>query len=209
MKFVDIHTHKAVPDFDEIIVSNIDYFALKRGDFKLLPNIFYSIGFHPWYADQITDEDFDNLEAISQNKQVKIMGECGLDKLCDVDFEIQITIFKKQIEISERLALPLIIHCVKSFNELFELYKEIKPSQKWIIHGFRQKPQLAKQALDLGFYLSFGEKFNAESVEMTPFDRLLVETDESKTSIADIYNAIVSIKNCKTEKLNAGINLLK
>lgn len=209
MKFVDIHTHKAVPDFDEIIVSNIDYFALKRGDFKLLPIIFYSIGFHPWYADQITDEDFDNLEAISQNKQVKIMGECGLDKLCDVDFEIQITIFKKQIEISESLALPLIIHCVKSFNELFELYKEIKPSQKWIIHGFRQKPQLAKQALDLGFYLSFGEKFNAESVEMTPFDRLLVETDESKTSIADIYNAIVSIKNCKTEKLNAGINLLK
>lgn len=75
---------------------------------------------------------------------------------------------------------------VRGWDELFSLRREMRPSQPWIVHGFRGKPELARRLVAEGFYLSYGERFNPASVAVTPPDRLLIETDESQLSLAEI-----------------------
>ncbi len=206
---IDIHTHKLTTQAGELRLSNIDFYQLKDKTLSLNENALYSLGIHPWHADKATVEDFSILESYCQSEQVKLIGECGLDKLSEVDFDVQLEVFGEHIRLSEKLQKPLIIHCVRSFNEVFEIYKRVKPSQKWLIHGFRQNPQLAKQALSMGISLSFGQYFNAESVIVTDLDQLFIETDESDKALVEIYQEIAQIKNCKIEELRAASKLLK
>ena len=175
---------------------------------SLSENRLFSLGIHPWYADDIFENDTDQLKVWIASKWVRLVGECGLDKFAKTGFEVQLHYFKKQIELSEQFQKPLIIHCVGYYNELFDLRKQLKPAQKWIIHGFRGKPQLAEQALKADFDLSYGELFNTESVTITPTDRLFVETDESHLPVAEIYHRIAEIKGCDVTELSAGAKLL-
>ena len=80
--------------------------------------------------------------------------------------------------------------CVKVFNEIISLKKELRPTMPWIIHGFRGKPKLTRQLLDNGFYISLGEHFNLQSVTIIPTDHLLFETDESTLDIDTIIKRI-------------------
>ena len=64
------------------------------------------------------------------------------------------------------------------------------PFWNWLVHGFRGKPSLAKMMTDAGIYLSFGEKFNAETVAMMPSELLLAETDKSILSITEIIGQL-------------------
>ena len=90
---------------------------------------------------------------------------------------------------------------VKSMDWLFDAMKEMKPRVPWIIHGFRGKPESAKQLLNAGLYLSFGEKYNVEALRVTPLDRLFLETDEATCSIHDIYNKVAEDLEMDVEKL--------
>lgn len=170
---------------------------------------FISVGIHPWNLDNLDEFWVDRLMKIAEDKRVVMIGECGLDKNIETTLQSQIEIFSKQIKLSESFQKPLIIHCVGRFNELIELKKSFSPSQKWIVHGFRGKPQLAGQLLKVGIDLSFGEKFNPESVQITPVERLFIETDESAVPIENIYEQIARIKGCKIDDLNAGKELLR
>jgi TatD DNase family protein len=206
---VDIHTHThSSGDNNHPAICNLT-FAEAGKIFASDEEGLFSVGFHPWYADEFSTELLNKLSAWTSDPRFIAIGECGLDKNSLVPFEMQIRVFEIQVALSEKNAKPLIIHCVGSFNELFELKKKLNPHQLWIIHGFRGKPELAKQVLNSGCALSFGEHFNPESVSLTPIDRLFIETDESTLSISDIYNSISFIKNCHPYKLNAGENLLK
>ena len=92
------------------------------------------------------------------NKYCVGIGECGLDFFKKtIDEQKQIHFFSKQIELSEALELPLIIHCVRAFHELFYLHKLYKPKQAWIVHGFNGSLKLATQLLEKGIYMSFGK----------------------------------------------------
>lgn len=90
----------------------------------------------------------------------------------------QTALLRIHYELSETLRKPLILHIVKSFPEIIALRKQWKPTQPWIIHGFRGKPQLARELLAHGFHLSYGKKYNPASLAITPSSRLLRETDE-------------------------------
>lgn len=90
----------------------------------------------------------------------------------------QTALLRIHYELSETLRKPLILHIVKSFPEIIALRKQWKPTQPWIIHGFRGKPQLARELLAHGFHLSYGKKYNPASLAITPASRLLRETDE-------------------------------
>ena len=92
--------------------------------------------------------------------------------------ELQLTVFKAQVRLSEEYGLPLIIHCVKAMDELLGSEKEFRPQQAWIWHGFRGKPEQAMQLLKKGFYLSFGEYYPDETMQIVPDERLFLETDE-------------------------------
>lgn len=208
MKYVNIHTHNQVSDSNKIVVRNLslsDAEEFVDSDVSEL----ISVGIHPWSLDILSDGWLEKMTKIADDKRIVMIGECGLDKNISVLLDKQIDVFIKHIALSELLKKPLIIHCVRYFNELMALKKQYKPKQKWIVHGFRGKPQLAEQLLKAGMDLSFGEKFNSESVISTPIDRLFVETDESNVSIETIYEQIADLKGCKTEDLIAGKMLLK
>lgn len=204
--FVDIHSHN-IHSANVLAIRNIT--LLEAECFFLNQEKgFFSIGLHPWFTDTYSVDVFDKLKKIADNKQCIAIGECGLDKNSKVPFERQLFVFEQQISISEKQQKPLIIHCVGYYNELFALRKAFYPKQLWIIHGFRGKPQLAKEALKMGIALSFGERYNVESVQVTPIEKLFVETDESKLPIAEIYQRIAKIKGCTPEDLSAGLKFL-
>lgn len=203
---VDIHTHQSTAS-NYPSIRNLTFEEAGRIFASDIPGLF-SVGIHPWHADDFSPELLDNLLAWLSDKRFAALGECGLDKNSRVPMEVQQDVFEQQISLSEKTGKPLIIHCVGCFNELFELKKKLNPQQLWIIHGFRGKPQLAVQALKAGCSLSFGEHFNVESVRLTPIDRLFIETDESPLPISGIYHSIALIKNCLPEELTAGENLI-
>lgn len=207
MIFTDIHTHIQKTQPNEVGVINL---SVREAESRLLSDetALYSIGIHPWEVDLASETEMEKLKILVADSRVRLIGECGLDKFAKAGLKLQLDFFRKQIEFSEQLHKPLIIHCVGCFNELFTVRKEVKPSQKWIIHGFRGKPQLAEQALKAGCDLSFGEKFNADTVQITPLERLFVETDESKISVEEIYRKIAELKQCRMDELIAGNALL-
>ena len=194
---LDIHTHHLSED-----PSN----AVLNCDIKNQPipnNAFYiSVSIHPW---QLT---YDNsqlqlewLLTTLTDKRVIAIGEVGLDKLCTTPFDLQNNIFCNIIDIATQYNLPLIIHAVKTTNELIMLKKQIQPKNAWIIHGFRGKKELAKSLIEQGFYLSFGERYNPQSLQSTPVDRLLFETDESTININYLYEQAAILRGVTINQL--------
>lgn len=167
-----------------------------------------SVGLHPWYVAVDWEEQLRMQSEVAGKKRVVLIGEAGLDKVCKTDFALQQTVFLRQIELAEEIQKPLIIHCVKAWQELIAIREKVLPSVPWIIHGFRGKPELARQLLELGINLSYGEKFNAESVRVTPLERLCTETDESELSIEEICFRIAEVKGISVEELIEKANCL-
>ena len=199
--FLNIHTHSSVHPDTEI---------LSLSPASLLENqeaIHASVGIHPW---ELTEANADTLwEALQkaiEDKRVVAIGECGIDKFKGPSLDLQIALFKKEVLLAEVRSIPLVIHCVKAFNELILLKKEIKPMQPWIIHGFRGKLSLAKDCIRHGFYLSIGAHFQEDALKAIPSDRLFIETDEADKSIEDIYQNIAQVRGMELEELKECIN---
>lgn len=184
MPLLDIHTHHPAPQPEAII-------SIPAGEFSPAEDQFYSVGIHPWDTMAAPTEEFwKALETAASRPDVLAIGECGVDTLKGGPMFRQLQVLKRQIELSERLGKPLIIHDVKAHDVITGLRRDLMPTQPWVIHGFRGKPTVAKMLTDAGMYLSFGEKFNAESLQQTPADRILAETDESSLSITEIITVL-------------------
>lgn len=171
-----------------------------------LPPAYYSVSLHPW---TLTLEKLNQaVDFISQNHSEKYfiaIGECGLDKVCDTPFELQAKAFRHIIELSEKYEKPLIIHCVKAFDELISFKKEFHSKQTWIIHGFRGNPTQAQQLIQQGFCLSFGSKHNIETIKTVPLGAIFAETDDSDSSIEEVYRLISFELNISTNMLSRQI----
>ena len=203
---LDIHTHH-LPDHPAT--------ALWSGSMKdrnaaeIHHAEWISVGIHPWHllSDNL-NEQLDWLESvITTDQRVLAIGEAGLDRLCQTPFKLQLKAFRIIIELSERYRLPLIIHAVKTFNEIMALKKEIRPFQPWIIHGFRGKKELAGSLLRQDFHLSVGEKFNTEAVKIIPPEHLLAETDESLTDISDMIGRLAEVRDESVDSLRTRLCL--
>lgn len=205
--FIDTHCHNPQTD-NPFAVVNI---ALAEARQLLQTNTqqFFSVGIHPWDVHKTDSSTIDLFEEVLVDIRVKAIGECGFDRNAKATFKEQVYFFERQVTLSEKFEKPLIIHCVAAFNELIVLRKRLNPSQNWIVHGFRGKPELASQLLKHDFALSFGEKYNPLSVEATPINRLCIETDTCIMPIEEIYKAIAILKNCSADELNAACSLLK
>jgi TatD DNase family protein len=196
--FFDIHTHSQKQEKEVFSIVN---FSLSETE-NLNPSVNYSLGLHPWKIQEETLSE--NLSFIAENAQldcIKLIGETGLDKICDTPWNLQEKAFVDQIQISEKINKPLIIHCVKAFDELIAIKKELKPQQVWIIHGFRGKFQQMEQLIQQGFYLSFGIHFNKDSVRFVPKDRLFLETDNNNVPIQEIYRKMAEATELKETEL--------
>lgn len=187
---LDIHTHHPEPQPEAVIATTIDDFNPREGQF-------YSVGFHPWTTSEIpSPEQWTELERIASLPNVVAIGECGVDKIKGGPMYKQLIVFNRQIEISEKLKKPVIIHDVKAHDIITGLKRDLNPTQKWLIHGFRGKPTVAKMMINSGIYLSFGAQFNADSLPFVPKNMILAETDDAPVSIqeviANLYSSIYS-----------------
>jgi TatD DNase family protein len=144
------------------------------------------------------------------NPQLIAIGEAGFDKLSGPSPELQRKTFEEQVMIAEDFRLPVIIHCVRAWDELLAVYKNLKPKMPWLIHGFRGKKVLAAQLLSKGMYLSFWFDFvlkpeSSDLLKSLPVDRIFLETDGADVDIRDIYNKVSDDLDLKVEELKAKI----
>ncbi|MFM8341257.1 MAG: TatD family hydrolase [Methylomonas sp.] len=204
--FIDIHCHHASDDAGLALIS----FDVAEFNPQLAERQVYSLGLHPWFIEQ---QDWQvSLQTVVNHRNLLAIGECGLDKAINTPLELQMQVFKQQIQLAKQWNKPLIIHCVRAFNEIIQL-KQVNPDLKaWIIHGYNGKPPMAQQLIKHGFYLSLGkalltENSNAQhTLSILPLERLFLETDAANDiSISAIYAAAAKIAEIDVSTLKQQI----
>lgn len=201
MEFYDVHTHQIfLEDNDDPYHSCI--FDVSPLEFEVARESYnrhaFSCGIHPWYTEE-SETQMAYLNEIAPNPRIIAIGETGLDRLKGPALDLQRFIFKRHIELSERLGKPVIIHCVKAWEELIEVRRETRPTQPWVIHGYRGKPQLTKRLLKEGFLFSIGDNINVESMQLIPITALFCETDKDEMTIREIYQQTAQAINMELE----------
>lgn len=206
MTYYDLHTHAIQPATGQkFSICNLPCKS-SFADPGTFTDTYFSAGIHPWHiVPAETEELLRQLSRIAASHQLLAIGECGLDKLTDTPLTLQETVFRQQIEIAEKNKKPMIIHCVKAFNELIRIHKEINPRQTWIIHGFRGKPQLAAELMQHGLRISVGIQFNSGIATTLPPSLLLLETDDDSISIETVYRKAAMIWNIPEKELSTSI----
>lgn len=199
MTLFDFHTHHLRPGS----IVNVDPSSAHDSEIVLKAPYLYSVGIHPWNAGAVRPEDIDALRRLAHAPRVIAIGETGLDSLHPGDRQAfilkqQEELLRLHIGLSEETAKPLILHIVRRFPEIIRMKLSLKPTQPWIIHGFRGKPELARELTRHGFYLSFGEHFNPAALAATPLDRVLLETDDSALSVREIA-AIAGVTDLRSQ----------
>lgn len=119
------------------------------------------------------------------SKKIVAIGEIGLDYYWNKENSgLQQTAFKKQIQLANEQGLPIVIHTREAVMDTISILKENEPIQKGIFHCCPLNRELVKEALKLGFYISFAgpvtfknSKNANEIIQMVPLDRILIETD--------------------------------
>jgi TatD DNase family protein len=195
---VDVHTHKAIASGTLAIYN----FFPENFDLHNSHSLI-SVGLHPWYL-QEWETKLTIIENCAKNKTIAAIGECGLD-LVKGRLEEQIPVFRAQVLLSESYRLPLIVHCVKAYNEIQNVRRRMGACQPWILHGYHSSPEMTAQLLnDKGIWFSLGASLfkpngsYREIVNGIPIDRLFLETDESDYSIKDVYERYLSF--CAVDK---------
>lgn len=150
------------------------------------PDIYASIGVHPHEVRHIGDGWYDELRRLAEHKKVVAYGEIGLDYHYNHSPpKEQRERFREQLQLARDLRLPVIIHTREAQEDTISILKEERASEVGgVFHCFSGDAWLAKDALDLGFYLSFSgiltftnARTLREIAQQTPLDRVLIETD--------------------------------
>ena len=177
---MDFHTHNLLAPAGEAVINIPMEWTLRPEQFRPRAGALYSAGIHPWWTadDAATLRMLHALPLLLRHPQVVAVGECGIDLLRGARLERQEVVLREQLALAEQLQMPVTLHIVRAFDRLLRLRKELRPTLRWTVHGFRGRPALARQLLDAGLDLSFGRRRNEASFLLTPPDRRHEETDD-------------------------------
>lgn len=203
--FIDSHCHldrlnlslynnqleNVIQNASDVMVNKILCVSVTLKDFptmlekvKSYNNVLVSCGMHPLNQDDEVDQTL--LLQLADQEKVIAIGETGLDYHYAPETKaLQLDSFKKHIHVAKALNKPLIIHTREAQQDTIDLLKsEGADSVGGILHCFTEGWDMAKQALDLGFYISFSgivtfKNASAlrEVAKLVPDDKLLIETD--------------------------------
>lgn len=208
--YIDIHTHHSRPEENTVSVRNL--FPGER-----IPSFsgrnFYSAGLHPW---EINTQEKNNDSLVMMEDALEIdhvifVGECGLDKRTNTDFDEQLRVFRAQVFMAEEYQKPLIIHCVKAYNEIIEIHKSEHPSVPWIFHGYSANLEMTKQLVERNMFFSFGKiLFNdnakaLDSFQFLPIEKIFLETDEFEGDVEEIFRRGAQLRNIPSDDLKEAV----
>jgi TatD DNase family protein len=207
---IDIHRHAPDAGTADLVVRNLFHNRAAEIEAGKL----YSIGLHPWHASAETlEDDVKPIREASTHPQVIAIGEAGLDKSIRTPLDIQRSAFEQQMRIAKEAEKPMIIHCVRAYNEIVEYRIKSKDTTPWIIHWFNAGTEMAKQLTGKGFYLSFGHMlFNDRSKAFQAFTRIpeemiFLETDDAGYSIDEVYKQAAFLRGISLVELEDRIML--
>jgi TatD DNase family protein len=206
MQYFNLHTHTYSNQADVVELVN----QYPQEFTNTIPN--YSIGIHPWFieGDRI-EADLAIIESKLKEPNCLAVGECGLDKRIEISFELQQTVFERQLLLAEQYQKPVVIHCVAAFQELIAIKKRLKISIPFVIHGYSKNEQLAKELVANGCYISFGKYLlrlpQLESVfRAMPNDRFFLETDTDEQTIQEVYALAAQYKGLSVAQIKELVN---
>ncbi|MBE0484900.1 TatD family hydrolase [Marinobacter sp.] len=203
MQLIDAHCHFDFPYFDNIRdqelvrarqegVSALVIPGVRRHDWPRVralsapeQGVWYCLGIHPWYVDEHHEQDLSLLESTLASLPPGCvgLGECGLDALWG-DIDRQQEWFRAQVGIASRVNLPLIIHSVKTHDQIYGVLRSANWSGRALVHGFSGSYQQARKLVDLGCYIGVGGVITYARAHKTrdtmarlPIEALVLETD--------------------------------
>ncbi len=208
--YIDIHTHDSRPVKGIFCVEVLMAHEGKEPEDH--PGLAYTSGIHPWYlAESNHESQIAAVNKLTANSLVIAVGEAGFDKIKGPSMELQRNAFEEQVIIAEERKKPVVVHCVRAWDELLAMHKKMRPQMPWMVHGFRGKRDLALQLIEKGMYLSFWFDFifkpeSSQLVKSLPADRYFLETDGADVEIRDIYNKVSLDLGITVETLRSQIH---
>ena len=181
-EYIDIHTHNPRADV-------------------LSPTM---AGIHPWRAeDDAKLPDFSCCD---------IVGETGLDYVCEVDRELQKRLFREHLDGAARANKPVVLHVVKAIEDVLNILKDYMTIRGVLFHGFIGSWQQAQRCIERGYYLSFGPRSlrspkTREVIAKMPLDQLFCETDaeQDKGDIEQVYSEVAQLRGVSVDDLMESI----
>lgn len=164
----------------------------------------FSAGIHPWDCETVGSEWLDSLETLP----VAAVGEIGLDFCKPIDRTLQLQRLTAQADLAEKRRLPIVLHCVKAYEELITLMSPY--TVPVVFHGFVGSTQLAGQLIRKGYFLSFGAALfrspkTQKALLAVPDERLFLETDEADPTIEEVYRQAAALRNIPIDTLKQSI----
>ena len=234
--YIDTHCHLSREDYDDIdkVIeenknANIDKIVVSGCSRESIEEVmdlkdrydmvYVTIGYHPEYADTVTESDLDSLKSLLGEKKIIGIGEIGLDyHYTKENKDKQIWLFEEQLKIAESFDLPVVIHSRDATMDTINILKKYK--LKGIIHCFSGSLETAKIYISMGFLLGIGGVVTFKNsklkdvVKEVPSESIVLETDSpyltpvpfrgkinSSKYLEFIANFIADIKNISVDEL--------
>src|SRR3989338_11662923 len=240
--FIDTHAHLDFSDFDndrEDVLKRAQEKGIERiinvsssisGCARSLElahryeSIYTSIGVHPHDVKEIDDKAFKQIESLAHSEKVIAIGEVGLDFYRNLSPEdIQRNFFRKFIELSVALGLPLIIHSRAAEEETLKILNDFSGKIQGVIHCFSGSKNFLEECLHLGLPISVTCNITykksgslRELVRYIPPERLLLETDcpylapegfrgkrNEPSNVRLLAECIAELRKCSIEEIAA------
>jgi len=152
---------------------------------RLHPQVYAAVGIHPHEVKGINSKTYDALRALARQEKVIAIGEIGLDFFYDLSpREVQLRRFVEQLDLALELDLPVIIHDREAHAETLRILQQRKGRLRGVLHCFSGDAEMARECLELGFYLSVAGPVTYKKADQLrevareiPAERLLIETD--------------------------------
>jgi len=187
--------------------------------------VYAAVGYHPQNLDDASEEGLKEIEDLTKNPKVVAIGEIGLDYYWFKEkehHEKQKEWFIKQIDLANRLGLPVSIHAREALSDTYEILKNHPPKHQGVLHCYSGSVEMMKDFQKLGLYFGFDGPItykNAvtpkECVKACLEDKILVETDSPYLSptpfrgqrnepknIVNIANAMAELRGVTIEEMS-------
>lgn len=204
--YIDFHTHQRVGVGCEVL--NVDALDAAAVEWACEAGLPFSVGVHPWRADATEEQLHDayaRIERCAQAGGFVAIGECGLDWVSNVVRETQIAVFEHQLELAKRLSVPVVLHCVRAFEEVMSTLRKVGAKQA-VFHSFIGSAQQVERVVREGYLCSFSPRSLAssrtcEAIRSVDSSTILIESDESAEPIAAVYERVAELRCCSVEEL--------